>query len=65
MTIVRSLGVTALVALMSAHRETTEQCCITNRPFDQTAIDAIEAHLRQTDDSQPAPSKPVPADSAG
>ena len=41
MTIVRSCGVTALVALMSAHRETKQ--CSTARPFEQAAVDAIEA----------------------
>jgi phosphoribosylcarboxyaminoimidazole (NCAIR) mutase len=49
MTIVRSLGVTALVALMSAHRASTEQCNIA-RPFEQADVDAIEAYLRRIED---------------
>jgi hypothetical protein len=43
MTIVRSLGVTTLVALMSAHREAACQC---ESEFDQTAVETIEAYLR-------------------
>jgi hypothetical protein len=49
MTIVRSLGVTALVALMSAHRAAMEQCNTTTRPFEQAAVDAMEAYLRWTE----------------
>jgi hypothetical protein len=57
MTIVRSLGVTALVALMSAHRAATKQCNPT-RPFEQAAVDAIEAYLRRTEDLKRQPSRP-------
>jgi hypothetical protein len=48
MTIVRSCGVTALVALMSAHRETKQSGSET--PFEQAAVDAIEAYLREAED---------------
>jgi hypothetical protein len=54
MTIVRSLGVTALVALMSAHRASTEQCS-TARPFEQAAVDAIEAYLWRIEDPKRQP----------
>jgi hypothetical protein len=54
MTIVRSLGVTALVALMSAHRATTKQFG-TARPFEQAAVDAIEAYLRRIGDPERQP----------
>ncbi len=56
MTIVRSLGVTALVALMSAHRASTEQCNTARpRPFEQAAVDAIEAYLRRIGDPERQP----------
>jgi hypothetical protein len=44
MTIVRSLGVTTLVALMSAHRAAAEQSEMDGQ-FDQATVEAIEAHL--------------------
>jgi hypothetical protein len=51
MTIVRSLGITTLVALMSAHRAVAQQCDAEPKPFDQAAVKAIEeADLRRTDD---------------
>ncbi len=40
MTIVRSLGVTILVALMSAHREAADR-----GGYDQDTIEAIDAYL--------------------
>jgi hypothetical protein len=43
MTIVQSLGVTTLVALMSAHR--TALADRTGSPFDQATIDSVEAYL--------------------
>jgi hypothetical protein len=46
MTIVRSLGVTTLVALMSAHRLAAEQRDAAGELFDQQMIEAIEADLR-------------------
>jgi hypothetical protein len=46
MTIVRSLGVTTLVALMSAHRAAIEQYETTATSFDQAKVEAIEAYLR-------------------
>jgi hypothetical protein len=45
MTIVRSLGVATLVALMSAHREAADECETPGSSFDQAKIDAIEAYL--------------------
>jgi hypothetical protein len=54
MTIVRSLGVTALVALMSAHRASTEQFS-TAKPFEQAAVDAIEAYLWRIEDPKRQP----------
>jgi hypothetical protein len=64
MTIVRSLGVTALVALMSAHRATTTQCR-TARPFEQAAVDAIEAYLRRTEDPKRPLARPIQPDREG
>jgi hypothetical protein len=46
MTIVRSLGVSTLVALMSAHRAAAEGCDAARKPFDQAMIDSIDAYLR-------------------
>lgn len=46
MTIVHSLGVTTLVALMSAHRAASEQCETSGHAFDQAMVDAIEVYLR-------------------
>jgi hypothetical protein len=46
MTIVRSLGVSTLVALMSAHRAAAERCEAPGATFDQATVDAIEAYLR-------------------
>ena len=42
MTIVRSVGVTTLVALMSAHREALDR-----GGYDQDIVEAIEAYLRE------------------
>ncbi len=50
MTIVRSLGVTTLVALMSAHRAVMQQREADARPFDQAAVQAIEDYLLQSAD---------------
>jgi hypothetical protein len=44
MTIIRSFGVTTLVALMSAHRIAAEQRGAA--AFDQEAVEAIEAYLQ-------------------
>jgi hypothetical protein len=52
MTIVRSLGVTTLVALMSAHRLAAEQRDTVDQSFDQQMIEAIEAELRSHMDRQ-------------
>ena len=41
MTIVRSVGVTTLVALMSAHREAMDR-----GGYDQDTVEAIDAYLR-------------------
>jgi hypothetical protein len=46
MTIVRSLGVTTLVALMSAHRAVYEHGEAAGKSFDQATVQAIEAYLR-------------------
>ncbi|HEY0185653.1 MAG TPA: hypothetical protein VGC09_22860 [Rhodopila sp.] len=46
MTIIRSLGVTTLVALMSAHRGAAEQLEAARPAFDQAAVEALEAYLR-------------------
>jgi hypothetical protein len=46
MTIIRSLGVSALVALMSAHRLAAERCEAVDNSFDQQTVEAIEAYLR-------------------
>lgn len=46
MATVRSLGVTTLVALMSAHRAAAEQSEPPRKSFDQALIEAIEADLR-------------------
>jgi hypothetical protein len=62
MTIVRSVGVTTLVALMSAHRAVAQQCGAGTKPFDQAAVEAIEAYLRRAenpphrDPTEPQPS---------
>ena len=61
MTIVRSLGVTTLVALMSAHRAAAEQCERPGRSFDQATVRAIEAYLRQ----RPTPHQPDGSGQAG
>ncbi len=47
MKIVRSVGVSTLVALMSAHREAAEQREPTTRPFSQATVAAIEDYLRR------------------
>ena len=57
MTIVRSLGATTLVALMSAHRAAAEQCDTEARSFDQETVEAIEAYLRSMAEEQPDPSR--------
>jgi Tfp pilus assembly protein PilX len=64
MTIVRSLVVTALIALMSAHRATTQQRS-TARPFEQAAVDAIEAYLRRTEDPKRQPFRLLRPDGKG
>ena len=64
MTIVRSLGVTALVALMSAHRASTEQFS-TAKPFEQAAVDAIEAYLRRIGDPERQPFRSLQLESEG
>jgi hypothetical protein len=43
MTTVRSLGVTTLVALMSAHRASLDQ---RGTAYDQDTVEAIDAYLR-------------------
>ena len=50
MTIVRSLGITTLVALMSAHRAVAQQRDAEPKPFEQAAAKAIEAYLRRVED---------------
>jgi hypothetical protein len=60
MTIVRSLGVTTLVALMSAHREAAQQCNTPAEHFGQAAVDAIEAYLRQVDTPAEEPATAPP-----
>jgi hypothetical protein len=45
MTIVRSIGVATLVALMSAHRALTEQHDAESRLLTQADVDAITAYL--------------------
>jgi hypothetical protein len=61
MTIVRSLGVTTLVALMSAHRATIGRCDGTGASFfDQATVDAIEDYLRsRTEASEARPERPT------
>jgi predicted house-cleaning NTP pyrophosphatase (Maf/HAM1 superfamily) len=49
MTIVQSLGVTTLVALMSAHRAAAQQRDTPSVAFGQAAVEAIEAYLRRTE----------------
>jgi hypothetical protein len=44
MTIIRSVGVTTLVALMSAHRAASEQQGAAG--FDQETVEAIDTYLR-------------------
>ena len=62
MKIVRSVGVSTLVALMSAHREAAEQGSPCAQPFNQAAVEAIEDYLRRIDagegDSRLRPSGP-------
>jgi hypothetical protein len=49
MTIVRSLGTSTLVALMSAHRAAAGECEGAAKSFDQALIDSIEADLHFDD----------------
>jgi hypothetical protein len=60
MTIVRSLGVTTLVALMSAHREAAQRCDTPTEHFGQAAVDAIEAYLRQAEAAADEPATAPP-----
>ena len=46
MTIIRSIGATTLVALMSVHRMAIEQGEPTSESFEQARIYAIEAYLQ-------------------
>jgi hypothetical protein len=60
MTIVRSLGVTTLVALMSAHRAAIGRCDRTGASFDQATVDAIEDYLRsRTEATEARPERPT------
>jgi hypothetical protein len=52
MTIVRSLGVTTLVALMSAHRAAAEQSQMDGQSFGQATVETIEAYLFGQDPHQ-------------
>ena len=53
MTIIRSVGVTTIVALMSAHRAASEQRDAA--AFDQDMVEAIDAYLRgQAERPEPA-----------
>ena len=61
MTIIRSIGVTTLVALMSAHRVAAEEYEMADNSFSQTAVDAIEDYLRRWPDrSDPTRSTELP-----
>jgi hypothetical protein len=59
MTIVRSLGVSTLVALMSAHRAAAEQDDAAGRAFDQVTVDAIQAYLGNRTEAAEAGQDPV------
>jgi hypothetical protein len=48
-TIIRSIGVTTLVALMSAHRAAGRQWAAETWPLEQAAVDAMEACLRSNE----------------
>jgi hypothetical protein len=65
MTIVQSLGVTTLVALMSADRLAVKSAETTTGPLAQDTVEAFEAYLRgwrgHSNSRQPGSSEPPPS----
>jgi hypothetical protein len=59
MTIVRSLGVSTLVALMSAHRAAAEQYGTADRALDQATVDAFQTYLNSQTERVKARHDPV------
>jgi hypothetical protein len=62
MTIIRSVGVATLVALMSAHRSAVEEDDAPGASFDQARVDATLAYLCGQTNREPdgAPSSEPP-----